>query len=208
MAKSKNLHIHNVFSLRPQPTIPCLYPNCSCFFYSLGGCKNHIRANHLSSPSPPSTSPPVSPSPPPVPPSPPHIPPSPPRVPPSLPSTSPPAVPNSQTPSSPSVLNIPLSPSVYKPASLISHSEHTFENRSHFSFKHFDRPCEDLEIEVPTLNSEDDFQQDDFTGAHIDSHLMSPGADDNSDSTHNEAHLPQVQWVYHQQMNGIYNPFS
>ena len=132
MAKSKNLCIHNVFSLGPQPTIPCLYPNCSHFFYSLGGHKNHIRVNHLSSPSPPSTSPPISPSPPPVPPSPPHIPPSPPHIPPSLPSTSPPAIPNSQTPSSPSALNIPLSPSVYKPASLISHSEHTFENRSHF----------------------------------------------------------------------------
>ena len=45
---SKNLHIHNIFSLRPQPTIPCLYPNCSCFFFNLSGYNSHMRTVHSS----------------------------------------------------------------------------------------------------------------------------------------------------------------
>ena len=98
MPCSKNLCIHNVFSLGLHPTIPCLHPNCPPFFYNLGGCKNHIRAHHLSSPSPPSTpssQPSIPPSPPPAPPSPPPVPPSPPLVPPSppAPSSPPPANP-------------------------------------------------------------------------------------------------------------------
>ena len=66
---SKNLHVHNIFSLGPQPTIPCSYPNCSCFFFNLSGCNSHMRTVHSSdgplldpsnpspAPSPPQTRP-------------------------------------------------------------------------------------------------------------------------------------------------------
>ena len=94
------------------------------FFYSQGGHKDHIRAHHLSSPSPPSTpssQPSIPPSPSPAPPSPPPVPPSPPLV-----SSSPPA-PSSPPPTSP--------PSVLKSP-----------NGLHFLF---DRLYEDLATEVP-----------------------------------------------------------
>ena len=45
---SKNLCIHNVFSLGPQLTIPCSYPNCSCFFFNLSGHNSHMRTVHSS----------------------------------------------------------------------------------------------------------------------------------------------------------------
>ena len=45
---SKNLCIHNIFSLRPQPTIPCSYPNCSRFFFNLSGHNSHMRTVHSS----------------------------------------------------------------------------------------------------------------------------------------------------------------
>ena len=66
---SKNLHIHNIFSLGPQPTIPCSYPNCSHFFFNLSGHNSHMRTVHPSdeplldpsnpspAPSPPQTRP-------------------------------------------------------------------------------------------------------------------------------------------------------
>ena len=66
---SKNLCIHNIFSLRPQPTIPCSYPNCSRFFFNLSGHNSHMRTVHSSdgplldpsnpspAPSPPQTRP-------------------------------------------------------------------------------------------------------------------------------------------------------
>ena len=43
---SKNLRVHNVFSLGPQPTIPCSYPDCPRYFFDLAGCSNHIRTTH------------------------------------------------------------------------------------------------------------------------------------------------------------------
>ena len=66
---SKNLRVHNIFSLGPQPTIPCSYPNCSHFFFNLSGHNSHIRTVHSSdrplldlsnpspAPSPPQTKP-------------------------------------------------------------------------------------------------------------------------------------------------------
>ena len=45
---SKNLCVHNIFSLRPQPTIPCSYPNCSHFFFNLSGRNSHMRTVHSS----------------------------------------------------------------------------------------------------------------------------------------------------------------
>ena len=66
---SKNLCVHNIFSLRPQPTIPCSYPNCSRFFFNLSGHNSHMRTVHSSdgplldpsnpspAPSPPQTRP-------------------------------------------------------------------------------------------------------------------------------------------------------
>ena len=62
---SMNLCVYNVFSLRPQSTIPCSHQNCPWFFFNLSGCTNHMRATHPSdqplpdphSPSPASPSP-------------------------------------------------------------------------------------------------------------------------------------------------------
>ena len=66
---SKNLHVHNIFSLGPQPTIPCSYPNCSHFFFNLSGRNSPMRTVHSSdgplldlsnpspAPSPPQTRP-------------------------------------------------------------------------------------------------------------------------------------------------------
>ena len=60
---SKNLCVYNVFSLRPQSTIPCLHPNCPWFFFNLSGCTNHMRTTHppdqpLPDPHSPSPAPP------------------------------------------------------------------------------------------------------------------------------------------------------
>ena len=44
---SRNLHIHNAFTLGPQQsTIPCSHPNCPRYFFDCVGCSNHIRAAH------------------------------------------------------------------------------------------------------------------------------------------------------------------
>ena len=134
----------------------------------------------------PSNLPPTSPSPPPVPPSSPPTPPSSPPTPPGLPPTprlSPQNKPNQSPLVSPTTLNIPLTPSVFQPSSPIYHSEHPFENGSIFSFKHFDSPRANVDMEVPPL--------------------VSPGVNDGSDSTSSaEAPQPQVLHIYHQQMDG------
>ena len=44
---SRNLRIHNAFTLRPQqPTIPCSHPNCPWYFFNCVDRSNHIRAAH------------------------------------------------------------------------------------------------------------------------------------------------------------------
>ena len=83
---------------------------------------------------------------------------------------------------------------MYKPSSPVHHSECTFKNGSHFSFKHFDGPYEDLDIEVSPVDSEE-FPGDDFARMDIDPPLMSAGDSDSTSTT--EAHLPHVQRVYH-----------
>ena len=86
---SRTLCIHNVFSFGLQPRILC--GHCPHYFFSLGGCKNHINATHPSNPispspnapsAPPSLSP-ALPSPSPAPPG-PYPAPQPPSLPPAL----------------------------------------------------------------------------------------------------------------------------
>ena len=43
---NRNLRVHNVFSLGPQPTLPCPHPNCSRSFFDLSGHSNHMRTTH------------------------------------------------------------------------------------------------------------------------------------------------------------------
>ena len=44
---SRNLHVHNTFTLGPQqPTIPCSHPDCPRYFFNCAGRSNHIRAAH------------------------------------------------------------------------------------------------------------------------------------------------------------------
>ena len=46
---SKNLRVHNIFTLGgQQPTLPCLHPDCPRYFFNRAGQSNHLRAVHPS----------------------------------------------------------------------------------------------------------------------------------------------------------------
>ena len=46
---SKNLRVHNIFTLGgQQPTLPCLHPDCPRYFFNHAGRSNHLRAVHPS----------------------------------------------------------------------------------------------------------------------------------------------------------------
>ena len=43
---NRNLHIHNLFTIGPQPTLPCLEAGCRQFFKNRSGCKSQVLAAH------------------------------------------------------------------------------------------------------------------------------------------------------------------
>ena len=176
---SRNLHIHNVFSFGPQPRIPCEHrPH---YFFSLGGCKNHINATHLSSPVSPSPNAPSalhslspalpSPSPAPQPPSPPPAPLSP------APTQQTASEPSQSIPSSSTTFNVPPSP---------PDGPHINSDMTHNFLPH----------------SPSNSPQNNTMGMDIDPCSPSPGVNANLDSTPGAKACPSQVWhVYHRQMN-------